>query len=92
MKYDLGRFTKAQERDYDVALSEIVLMSRRSSSKKRCVCCPACGGIVFKGTESIYAISAERRWRHGLRMELSPYMIRAMMKSKGLQHIGFHHI
>ena len=25
-------------------------MSRRSSSKKRCVCCPACGGIVFKGT------------------------------------------
>lgn len=25
-------------------------MSRKSSSKKRCVCCPACGGIVFKGT------------------------------------------
>ena len=25
-------------------------MSRRSSNKKRCVCCPACGDIVFKGT------------------------------------------
>ena len=25
-------------------------MSRKSRSKKRCVCCPACGSIVFKGT------------------------------------------
>ena len=25
-------------------------MSRKSRSKKHCVCCPACGSIVFKGT------------------------------------------
>ncbi len=24
-------------------------MSRKSRNKKRCVCCPACGSIVFKG-------------------------------------------
>jgi acetyl-CoA carboxylase beta subunit len=31
---------------------EVMLMSRKSNEKKRCVCCPACGGMVFKGTVS----------------------------------------
>lgn len=25
-------------------------MSKKNKSRKRCVCCPACGEIVFKGT------------------------------------------